>query len=118
VKNIAAAADSGNLFEGVPLRADEEVFTELLSTPHLLIERIVSAGQSSPEAGWFDQAWSEWVIVLSGEARIAFEGESEASRLRPGDYIFIPPHRRHRVIWTDPERPTVWLAVHYDETAV
>jgi cupin 2 domain-containing protein len=94
------------------------VFTELLSAPHLRIERIVSTGQASPEAGWFDQAWSEWVIVLSGEARVAFEDEGEPRRLRAGDYIFIPSHRRHRVVWTDPNRPTVWLAVHHDEAAV
>ena len=25
----------------------------------------------------------------------------------------IPAHRRHRVEWTDPEAPTVWLALHY-----
>ncbi len=23
------------------------------------------------------------------------------------------PHRRHRVEWTTPDEPTVWLAVHY-----
>ena len=82
----------------------------------LRIERIVSTGQSTPEGSWFDQAWSEWVIVLAGEALIAFEDDAESRRLRPGDYLFIPPHRRHRVAWTDPGRPTIWLAVHFDES--
>jgi cupin 2 domain-containing protein len=33
--------------------------------------------------------------------------------MRPGDWLVIPARRRHRVEWTDPERPTVWLALHY-----
>ena len=31
----------------------------------------------------------------------------------PGDYVNIPVHKRHRVEWTTPDTPTVWLAVHY-----
>ena len=31
----------------------------------------------------------------------------------PGDYVNIPAHKRHRVEWTTPDAPTVWLAVHY-----
>jgi len=31
----------------------------------------------------------------------------------PGDYLHIPAHRRHRVVWIDPAQATVWLAVHY-----
>jgi cupin 2 domain-containing protein len=81
----------------------------------LRVERIVSTGQSSP--GWFDQAWSEWVIVLSGEAEVVFEDEAEPRRLQPGDYVLIVPHRRHRVAWTDPSKPTVWLAVHFGDEA-
>ena len=57
------------------------------------------------------------MIVLAGEAVIAFEGEPESRRMRAGDYLFIAPHRRHRVTWTDPDRPTIWLAAHFDETA-
>jgi cupin 2 domain-containing protein len=29
--------------------------------------------------------------------------------------LLIAPHRRHRVEWTDPDAPTVWLAVHCDD---
>jgi cupin 2 domain-containing protein len=53
------------------------------------------------------------VLVLAGAAGLVFEGEAEPRVLRPGDYLLIPAHRRHRVAWTDPEQPTVWLAVHY-----
>ena len=30
------------------------------------------------------------------------------------DYLLIAAHRRHRVEWTDAERPTIWLAMHVD----
>jgi cupin 2 domain-containing protein len=42
-----------------------------------------------------------------------FDGESVARVLRVGDYVDIPAHARHRVVWTDPGEPTVWLALHY-----
>jgi cupin 2 domain-containing protein len=32
--------------------------------------------------------------------------------MKPGDWLLIPAHRKHRVDWTTPEEPTVWLAVH------
>jgi len=48
-----------------------------------------------------------------GAARLRFADETEARELRPGDFVDIAPHRRHRVDWTDPEQPTVWLAIHY-----
>ena len=52
------------------------------------------------------------MLVVAGAARLRFEG-SEPLHLGPGDYAKIPAHRRHRVEWTDPDVPTVWLAVHY-----
>jgi len=33
--------------------------------------------------------------------------------LKAGDSCNIPVHKRHRVEWTDPDEPTIWLAVHY-----
>ncbi|MEK6765024.1 MAG: phosphoribosylaminoimidazole carboxylase, partial [Planctomycetota bacterium] len=42
-----------------------------------------------------------------------FEGNSEVVVMKPGDYINIPAHKKHRVEWTDPEGETIWLAVHY-----
>ena len=77
------------------------------------IERIVSTGQASPPGFWYDQDWGEWVVLLSGAARLRLAEEAEARRLAPGDWVDIPAHCRHRVEWTDPDQPTVWLAVHY-----
>lgn len=51
--------------------------------------------------------------MLRGRASLRFEDESEPCVLGPGDYVLILAHRRHRVEWTDPDEPTVWLALHY-----
>jgi cupin 2 domain-containing protein len=51
--------------------------------------------------------------VLKGEAKLIFEDEAAPRDLQAGDFVDIPPHCRHRVEWTDPEVPTVWLAVFY-----
>ena len=103
---------SPNLFADSPGSAGEQVVA-LLSRPGLRIEKIVSNGQSSPAGFWYDQPEAEWVVVLSGEARLRFEDEARPRKLGPGDFVDIPAHRRHRVDWTHPDQPTVWLAVHY-----
>jgi len=103
-----------NVFSNLPtMMPEQEEFREILSRPGIKIERIVSFGQASPKDFWYDQAQGEWVILLAGEARIRFEDESQLRTLNPGDFLDIAPHRRHRVEWTHPEKPTVWLAVHY-----
>ncbi|WP_246149268.1 cupin domain-containing protein [Skermanella pratensis] len=53
------------------------------------------------------------MLLLTGAAVLEIEGEAETMPLGPGDCIDIPPRRRHRVAWTDPGQPTVWLAVFY-----
>ena len=93
-----------NLHEDLRPDCGAEQFVELLSRPGLRIERIVSSGQASPQA--------EWVILLQGEAALAFEGEPAPRVLKAGDFVDIAPHRRHRVEST--AASTVWLAVHYD----
>jgi cupin 2 domain-containing protein len=90
-----------------------ELVDALLSRPDLRIERIVSQGQASPAGFWYDQAEGEWVLVLAGAARLRFEDEPDARLLGPGDWLDIAPRRRHRVDWTDPAVPTIWLAVYY-----
>lgn len=90
-----------------------EVLQTLVNRPHVRIERIVSLGQASPEGFWYDQEWHEFVLLLAGAARLRFEDAAEPVVLRPGDWLSIAAHRRHRVEWTDSLRPTVWLAVHY-----
>jgi cupin 2 domain-containing protein len=48
---------------------------------------------------------------LAGAARLQLVGRE--IELRPGDYVNIPAHERHRVAWTTPDEPTVWLAIFY-----
>lgn len=106
--------DQGNLFAGLAAAAGpEERLERLLSTDGVRMERIVSSGQASPPGFWYDQEWAEWVVLLTGAAELQFEDEPAPRRLGPGDWIDIAPHRRHRVTWTDPDRPSLWLAIHY-----
>ena len=105
---------NGNLFAGIDEeKREEELLTTLAERPGVRIERIVSTGQASPPGFWYDQDWGEWVVLLSGAARLRLAEEAEARQLAPGDWVDIPAHCRHRVEWTDPDQPTVWLAVHY-----
>ncbi|KQO66252.1 cupin domain-containing protein [Methylobacterium sp. Leaf89] len=107
-------AHAGNLLANLPDAAAGEVFTELLARPGCRIERIVSQGQVTPPDEPYRQAHDEWVLLLAGAARVALAGAEVA--LGPGDTLFIPAGCVHRVTFTDPDRPTVWLAVHLGET--
>ena len=51
-------------------------------------------------------------MVVEGNACLEFEDGSK-SDLSAGDFINIPAHIKHRVLWTDPQRITIWLAVFY-----
>ncbi|HEY9074666.1 MAG TPA: cupin domain-containing protein [Desulfobaccales bacterium] len=106
-----------NLFAGIPTAIPEEIIEVLLQTPGLHLDRIVSAGQATPPGQWYDQETHEWVVLLSGAAGLLFAGETEIRLLRPGDYLLIPAHCRHRVEWTDPAQKTVWLALYYRDSA-
>jgi cupin 2 domain-containing protein len=102
-----------NIFSGLPSDLEEEVFDELLRAENIRIERIVSQGHTSPETGWYDQEDNEWVLMLEGAGTILFAENEQQVILRKGDYLHIPAHARHKVVWTEPEKLTVWLAVHY-----
>jgi cupin 2 domain-containing protein len=109
--DAVAAPTSGNLFADVPAGFPDEVVTTLLGAANVRIERIVSHGQRSPDGFWYDQAQHEWVVVLKGSARLQFE--DRVVEMKVGDYIFVPAHAKHRVEWTTPDEPTIWLAVHF-----
>lgn len=104
---------AANLLRELPDACGGEATQTLVATPGLRIERIVSQGQQSPPGFWYDQGETEWVVLLAGAARLRFADEAEDRTLAPGDHVHIAPHRRHRVTWTDPDTPTVWLAVLY-----
>jgi cupin 2 domain-containing protein len=104
---------AGGLFADLPSDRAKEHIDRIAGSQDVRIERIVSYGQASPEGFWYDQDWSEWVIVLSGSAGLEFEGEAQPRELNPGDYVDIPAHCRHRVAWTASDTATIWMAVHY-----
>jgi len=104
-----------NLLGDLPDARADEVTETILAAPGVRIERIVSRGQASPEGFCYDQPEAEWVLLLTGAARLRFADEPDARLLGPGDCVHIAAHRRHRVDWTDPDRPTVWLAVFHTD---
>jgi cupin 2 domain-containing protein len=103
---------TGNIFGGLPADVSKEVFEDILRAPSVRIERIISRGHASPERGWYDQEENEWVMVLEGSGAILFEDGNRVV-LNRGDYLHIPAHARHKVLWTDKESLTIWLAVFY-----
>lgn len=102
-----------NLLDDLPTSLPDERLDDLVRADGLLLQRIISTGQATPEGQWYDQESNEWVLLLAGSAALRFEDEPDEVVMCPGDYLAIPAHRRHRVEWTDETKPTVWLALHY-----
>ncbi len=105
-----------NLFEELPADLSQEAIEILASGQQVTIERIISNGQSSPNGFWYDQNQHEWVILLKGEARIEFIDNNQTVCMKPGDYLNIEAHRKHRVAFTSNHETTIWLAIHYNRT--
>ena len=101
------------LLTNLPEAQNHESVWELLKDRSVRIERIVSRGQASPPGFWYDQEEHEWVVVLSGQAVLELEEKAEPVTLGPGDALLLPAHTKHRVEWTDPLQPTIWLAVFW-----
>jgi len=112
-KDRKGAPVKGTLFGGIPADLQQELFETICSAGRVKIERIVSRGHASPEGFWYDQEGHEFVLVVQGSAGLKIEERKDILVLKPGDYLNIPAHVRHRVEWTDPTGDTIWLAVHY-----
>ena len=107
-----------NLLDNIPATLPEEIFETILSTQDIKIERIISHGHSTSKDKWYDQALHEWVLILQGNAKLELQPltskkENKIISLHCGDHLNIPAHTRHRVVWTDSQQPTIWLAIHY-----
>ena len=105
---------SGNLFSFEAKRGGDERVDMLITGQRLNVERIVSMGHASPEGFWYDDSRAEWVVLLSGAAVLEFEEDSTPHDMRPGDYVLIERHCRHRVAWTHATEQTVWLAIYHE----
>jgi len=104
---------TGNVFDAIAGNLPEEITQTLLEREGVRIESIVSTGQASPEGFWYDQAEHEWVLLLTGSAGLEIEGEVEVRTLKIGDFLLLPAHQRHRVVWTDTHTETIWLAIFF-----
>ncbi len=101
-----------NIFKNIPVKLKDELFESIISNDNFKLERIVSDGHITENDFWYDQEQDEWVILLSGQAVIEYEN-LEKIDLLPGDYIIIPAHKTHRVVYTSQKEKTVWLALHF-----
>ncbi|MEI6232449.1 MAG: cupin domain-containing protein [Planctomycetota bacterium] len=114
MKWTRALIPSTNLFDQLPAQLPVELIETLASAHNLRIERILSKGHASPPDFWYDQSQHESVLLLQGAARLQFD--SGVVDLKPGDFITISAHQRHRVDWTDPDVVTIWLAIFYEDS--
>ena len=89
----------------------EEAVLRLCEGDQFRLEQIVSFGAASAPGCWYDQEWSEWVVLLRGTAALEF-GDGTLT-LGAGDFLQIPAHLRHRVARTSAD--AVWIAVHYPD---
>ena len=100
-----------NLFTSIPNNRSEEIFQTLISSDEISIERIISKGHKSEQNFWYDQDLNEWILLIKGAARLEFSDKT--LNLKPGDYVNIIAHEKHRVDWTTPDEETIWLAIFY-----
>ena len=104
--------DKKNLFTDIPDFSKNELIEEIMNKSNFRIEKIVSFGNSSPQEFWYDQQEDELVFLLKGSATLEFSDKEIF--LKPGDYIFIPAHTKHRINKTDRKKATVWLALFFN----
>jgi cupin 2 domain-containing protein len=55
------------------------------------------------------------VILLSGKATILFAEDNNSVDLGLGDYLHIKGHQKHKVTFTDPNEPSVWLCLFFSD---
>lgn len=99
---------------GVSMNMPDELVQTIAAGKNVRVERIVSAGHASPKDFWYNQRQAEWVMLLAGAAELEF-ADGNISALAPGDSLLIPANQRHRVKSTAADKPTIWLAVFFDE---
>jgi len=100
-----------NFFTDLPI-SNNEVTEDILKNSKFKIERIISRGHITAEGEWYDQETDEWVMLLTGSSIIKFDDNIEI-KMEPGDFLNIPAHKKHRVIYTDNQTESIWLTIHY-----
>jgi cupin 2 domain-containing protein len=103
---------NNNILDNYKIESKDELFDVLFKNDNVIIERIISYGNITPDGEWYDQSKDEWVILLEGNAKIVFEDNS-IIELNKGDYLHLPAHKKHRVSYTSIEPNCIWLAFHF-----
>lgn len=99
-----------NIFSHIAETGEEEQFNLLLKSPNCRIDRIVSAGHSSPKGFWYDQENDEFILLVQGEATIEFEDRGMVT-MKAGDYLLIPQGCKHRLENSSVDPVCIWLCV-------
>ncbi|MFO0919698.1 MAG: hypothetical protein U0872_15475 [Planctomycetaceae bacterium] len=104
----------GQLFSNLPRNLPAEFSVAYRSNSKVFASKqsCLTATHHPPDSGTTKTSTNE-ALVLTGAAKLQFP--DCVAELKPGDFINIPAHHRHRVEWTLPEELTIWLAVFYDE---
>ncbi|MFP4415922.1 MAG: hypothetical protein ACOC4C_00970 [Fibrobacterota bacterium] len=100
-----------NAFSPFGRHLPPEILEPLRTSCSVRIEDVFSCTNGPPENFWRDCGVDEWVILLTGAARLLFAEPARVVGLNPGDFIHIPAHTLYRVQWTAPSIQSVWLAV-------
>jgi cupin 2 domain-containing protein len=108
VKNLEISVH--NIFKYIECQKGAETFDLIAKKGFFKIVKTVSNGAKSPDGFWYDQPQDEFVLLLSGRAKIFFEKGKKAD-LKRGDYILIPRRVKHRVEYTSEKPKCVWLCV-------
>lgn len=102
----------GNILQNLPKELDREVFETIFKNKNIKIERIISYGQTSPINFWYKQEENEFVMLLSGEARLEYKDTKDLN-LKKGDYTLLSAGLEHRVAFTSKNDVTIWLAIFF-----
>jgi cupin 2 domain-containing protein len=103
---VSARYLRGRLRDASEAPATGEETERLLELGDVLIEQILSGTLEAPAD--YRQPQDEWVLVLSGRARLELDGE--LVELEGREWLFLPAGLPHRLLETEPG--TDWLAVH------
>ncbi len=106
VLRMTARYVRGRLRDAAEAPAAGETTMELAAFGNAVVEQILSGRLEGPAD--FLQAQDEWVVVLSGRARLELDGETVELAAR--EWLFLPAGLPHRLVETEPG--TDWLAFH------
>lgn len=100
-----------NLWNTIDKEQGAELVDILVEEKHVLVERIVSAGESTD---WQASSKAEYVILVQGTSTIAFPNGDEVV-LQSGDTLLIPAGVKHCVKETSADPMCIWICVHYEQ---